>query len=336
MALPANVSDLERHLSLENYADKFTRIKVNTTKDDDGRVSASPHKICMLLAVLDLARAGAFDENRIEYAPPLLERFRRFFDAVRAPGDHPHAYFPFFHLMGDLKGGEASFWHLQPVAGREAVLAALKTVRSHGDVTNNIAYACLDPELHALLQDPANVDALTDALGRHWFGRGLEELDAVVKRSAEVSRYERRLRIGLPSATAEPAPPAYIRDPAFRRLVTQAYDYRCAATGVRILLPSGEAMVEAAHIHPFAEAGDDDPRNGIALSPDMHWAMDRNLIAPGPDYRWRVSSRLDPRIPDLRALCELDGRELLLPTEPRLYPKKEALEWRIAQLREEI
>lgn len=322
-------------MSLENYADKFTRIKVNTTKDDDGRVSASPHKICMLLAVLDLARAGALDENRIEYAPPLLERFRRFFDAVRAPGDHPHAYFPFFHLTGDLKKGEESFWHLQPVAGRETVLAALKTVRSHGDVTNNIAHAYLDPELHALLQDPANVDALTDALGRHWFGRGLEELDNVVKRSAEVSRYERRLRIGLPSATAEPAPPAYIRDPAFRRLVTQAYDYRCAATGVRILLPSGEAMVEAAHIHPFAEAGDDDPRNGIALSPDMHWAMDRNLIAPGPDYRWRVSNRLDPRIPDLRALCELDGRELLLPTEPRLYPKKEALEWRIAQLREE-
>jgi hypothetical protein len=25
------------------------------------------------------------------------------------------------------------------------------------------------------------------------------------------------------------------------------------------------AMVEAAHIHPFSEAGDDDPRNGLAL-----------------------------------------------------------------------
>ena len=29
-------------------------------------------------------------------------------------------------------------------------------------------------------------------------------------------------------------------------------------------------MVEAAHIHPFVEAGDDDPRNGIALTPNMH------------------------------------------------------------------
>jgi predicted restriction endonuclease len=119
----------------------------------------------------------------------------------------------------------------------------------------------------------------------------------VGERSAEVSRYERRLR-----------------------------------TGLRILLPGGEAMVEAAHIHPFAEAGDDDPRNGIALTPDMHWAMDRQLIAPGPDLRWHVSARLDRRIPDFERLCSLEGRELLLPTEPRLYPKREALAWRVGQL----
>ena len=83
---------------------------------------------------------------------------------------------------------------------------------------------------------------------------------------------------------------------------------------------------------PLAEAGDDDPRNGIALTPDMHWAMDRHLIAPGPDLRWHVSARLDRRIPDFERLCSLEGRELLLPTEPRLYPKREALAWRVGRL----
>jgi len=323
-------------VTLKSYSEKLTRLKVNIAGGGEGREGrASPHKICMLLAVLDLARAGELTENRIYYAPPLLERFRRFFDAVRAPGDHPHAYFPFFHLTGELRGGEASFWHLEPLPGRESALLEMSTARSHGDITKNIAYARLDSELHALLQDSSDIDSLTDALSRYWFGRGLEDLANVVRRSAEVSRYERRLRAGLSSTVTEPAPPEYIRDPAFRRIVTQAYDYRCAATGVRILLPSGEAMVEAAHIHPFSVTGDDDPRNGIALSPDMHWAMDRNLIAPGPDLRWHVSGRLDRRIPDLRSLWDLQGRELLLPTEPRLYPKKEALAWRVAQLREE-
>ena len=146
-------------MPLSTYIDKLRRLSVNTAH---GR--ASPHKICMLLAVFDLARAGGLTENRILYAPPLLERFRRFFEAVRAPGDHPNPYFPFFHLAGDLRGGEASFWHLEPLPGREAVLAAMSTARSHGDITQNIACATLDSDFYALLQDPASVDALTDML----------------------------------------------------------------------------------------------------------------------------------------------------------------------------
>ncbi len=97
-------------MPLPTYTAKLRRLSVNTAH---GR--ASPHKICMLLAVFDLARAGALPDNRILYAPPLLERFRRFFEAVRAPGDHPNPYFPFFHPAGDLRGGEASFWHPVPL-----------------------------------------------------------------------------------------------------------------------------------------------------------------------------------------------------------------------------
>lgn len=317
-------------MSLQDYRERFSRLVV---KVRGGR--ASPHKICMLLAALDMARAGALVDNRIEYAPPLLERYRRLFDAVRAPGDHLHPYFPFFHLAGRLRGGAASFWHLQPLPGREAVLDAMTTAVSHADITANVACATLDPELHRLIQDPAAADALAATLGERWFGRGLQDLGAVVDQAGRISSYERTLRdTQAPLQAREQAPPEYVRSAAFRRVVTQAYDYRCAATGVRILLPSGEAMVEAAHIHPFGEAGDDDPRNGLALSPDMHWAMDRNLIAPGPDYRWHVSRVLDRRIPDLRALCELDGRDLLLPVQPRLYPKREALEWRLERLRD--
>ncbi len=287
----------------------------------------------MLLAALDLARAGRLIENKLVYGPELIERYRAYFEAVRAPDEVLHPYYPFFHLKGELDDGTPSFWHLVPQPGRGCALQVIDTPRRMSDVTGNVAYATLDPELHQLLQDDAAIDQLTEALSRKWFQRGLQDLAGVVQRTSRVSRYERSLRIGTPIVLGGEPLPAFVRKPAFRRVVTQVYDYRCAATGVRILLPSGEAMVEAAHIHPFSEAGDDDPRNGIALSPDMHWALDRNLIAPGPDFRWHVSVLLDRRIPDNRGLCDLDGRELLLPTEPRLYPKRESLEWRIARLR---
>jgi putative restriction endonuclease len=93
-------------------------------------------------------------------------------------------------------------------------------------------------------------------------------------------------------------------------------------------------MVEAAHIHPFSEAGDDDPRNGLALTPNMHWAMDKNLIAPGPDYSWHVSKAIDARIADYQSLLAIEGQPLLRPKDRRMWPKQEALAWRLDRLRD--
>lgn len=317
-------------MSLAEYEDKFRRLVVNNSR---GR--ASPHKLCMLLALMDLARAGALPANRIYFAPPLLERYAQFFAAVRRPNDHPNPYFPFFHLTGRLKDGQPSFWHLRALPGREATLDAKGTARSFGDITNNIAYAYLDPELFELLHNEASLNALGETISMHWLDRGLQELRAVASASGQISTYERALRQDEPLKIAE-APPAYIRDPAFRRVVTDVYDYRCAATGLRVLLPGGEAMVEAAHIHPFSEAGDDDPRNGLALTPNMHWAMDRNLIAPGPDPRWHVSPALDKRIPDFQVFVDLEGQPLLPPRERRYAPKRSVLEWRMDRLRSQV
>lgn len=315
-------------MSLAAYADQFRRLKVNVAH---GRTS--PHKICMLLAMLDMARGGALTVNRIEYAPPLLERYAMYFNAVRGAGDHPNPYFPFFHLAGSLRGGGESFWHLQPKPGRESVLANMNTASTARQVTENIDHARLDIGLFDLLQDENAIDALGAVLAETWFDRGLQELDSVVGRMRQINHYERALRrSSVPALIAAEATPSYVRDPAFRRVVTEIYDFRCAATGLRLVLPDGAAMVEAAHIHPFSVAGDDDPRNGLALTPDMHWALDRHLIAPDTDFRWRVSPFLDRRIPDYRVLTELEGKPLFLPRAAHMYPRRDAIEWRMAML----
>jgi putative restriction endonuclease len=312
---------------LARYQRAFTCLNVNMA---GGR--RSPHKVCMLLAVLDLARSGALPRNEIRYTPPLLDRYNRYFSAVRAAGDHSNAYFPFFHLQGALRGGGSSFWRLVPRPGEEAVLARMPTARSHADISAVIDYAELDPALFALLQSVEALDALAETLARHWFDRGLEELRDIAKSERLVTAYERCLRnVDVVSLPPTP-PPEAIRSAAFRRVVLENYDYRCSATGERVLLPDGTAMVEAAHLRPFAESADDDPRNGVALTPDMHWAMDRRLIAPGPDHRWHVHPGLDERIPDYRRLVMLQHKPLLLPREARMYPRRDVLEWRLRQL----
>lgn len=222
------------------------------------------------------------------------------------------------------------------VPGRERALNALGTARSMADIGDNVAYVELDCALFDLLQHPAAIDTLSEVLARQGFDRGLQDLRAVVGRSCDISRYERQLRQGTRLLVTDMCPPAYVRSPAFRRLGMEIHDYRCAATGLRLVLQSGEAMVEAAHIHPFCEAGDDDPRNGLALTPNMHWAVDKNLIAPGPDYRWHVSKIVDDaRIADYQPLLAIKGQALLQPRERRMWPKQEVLAWRLDRLRDQ-
>ncbi|MDO8329577.1 MAG: HNH endonuclease [Fluviicoccus sp.] len=315
-------------MSLESYIRKMQQLVVNQAY---GR--ASPHKICMVLAVFDLARSGGLTCNRIFFSPDLKARYKRYFDAVRSPQDHANPHFPFFHLQGQLRQHTPSFWHLVPYEGREAVVAAMSTATAARAIEDNIAWAALDEELFALLQDPASREVLAESLASHWFDRGLQDLYAVVEQGKQISRYEQAIRGLTLDAPAVREMPAAVRDPAFRRVVTEKYDYRCAATGLRLLLSDGTAMVEAAHIHPFSESADDDPRNGLALTPDMHWAMDKYLIAPGPDFKWHVSSLLDDRIPDNRLLTDLKGKALFLPAEMRFYPKQEVLDWRLEVMR---
>jgi putative restriction endonuclease len=305
-------------VSIETYKKKLTR--------DLRTAPGAPHKICMLLAVFDLVRSGYLKINRIEYSQPLLESYRQYFDAVRTDFNHPNPYFPFYYLSGTLKTKEKSFWRVVPLPGKSP-----KEPRGNKDITENLSHVELENDLFSLIQDPVSLEVLTDALVRYWFDRGYEDLLAVASQAKLVSNYEHRLRdLNAPKAS-EPEPPEYIRNPAFRRVVLDTYDYRCAATGLRVLV-NDTAMVEAAHIHPFSESGDDDPRNGLALTPNMHWAMDSQLIAPGPDFKWHVSKQLDSRIPDFIFLIELDGKDIFLPRERRLYPKQEALDWRLSRL----
>lgn len=293
----------------------------------------------MLLAVLDLARAGQLKENVVLYSPDLLDRFATYFAVVAGPRDHANPYYPFFALGGKLRDRSPSFWHLVAKAGRETVLESLGTARSHKDILQNIEYAQLDQPLFELLQDDYALDVLSETLAEQ-LQRGHTELRAMMghlKAIGDISRYERTLRHTEDSSVRQvrdmcAIPNQSIRDPAFRRVVTQAYDYRCCATGLRLLLPDGAAMVEAAHLIPFSETQDDDPRNGIALTPNMHWALDRNLIAPTPSFTWRISKQIDDRVPDFQELSRLDGRKLFLPSQSNLWPKREALEWRASQI----
>ena len=111
-----------------------------------------------------------------------------------------------------------------------------------------------------------------------------------------------------------------VRDAAFRGHVLDAYDNRCAVTGLRMVNGGGKAEAQAAHIWGVAEGGPDVVQNGIALSATAHWLFDRHLISLDDECRLLVSHNKVPS--ELIRLFPAPGERVRLPADPRLHPHR--------------
>jgi len=276
----------------------------------------------MLLAVMSLAENGGLTENRVAPDPELVELFRKYFEVVRAGNDSCTPENPFYYLKGE------GFWHLHGHAGREAEVDAMSGPGSWGTIAERVSYASLEEGLYELICQPVSREVLRDALiGRYFPDRRGQVLD-IAEGEQDVGKVRKSWEAGKRKEQSEGEA---ARNAAFSRTVRRAYDYRCAACGVRFIYED-TTLIDAAHLIPWSESHDDRPQNGMALCKNHHWVMDKRLIAPGPDMRWHVSRRLDRRIEGQARLVELRGESVLLPREKSMYPSTPALEWRATRL----
>jgi putative restriction endonuclease len=110
---------------------------------------------------------------------------------------------------------------------------------------------------------------------------------------------------------------------AFRILVTEAYQKRCAFTGERTL-----PVLEAAHIQPFARQGPNLVCNGLLLRSDLHILFDRGYVTVTPDLTIQVSKRIREEFENGRDYYVHHGRPLLvLPGASAERPGSEFLRW---------
>lgn len=111
---------------------------------------------------------------------------------------------------------------------------------------------------------------------------------------------------------------------AFRAVVLDVYESRCAVTGHRI-----RPTLQAAHIRPVSQGGEHRVDNGLLLRSDIHTLFDLGYVTVDPKYRLRVSPRLREDFgngDDLYAR-EAAGQQIALPRARANLPSREALEW---------
>lgn len=108
-----------------------------------------PHKLVMLLSVIELADRGLLMENKIYLEEPLITIFENYFSLVRKKDDWCQPGPPFFHLR------TSGFWFHRVKAGREKAYALMTT--SGGGlrpIQDNIDYAYLRDDLFRAIQNP--------------------------------------------------------------------------------------------------------------------------------------------------------------------------------------
>ena len=292
------------------------------------RGKPKPHKVLMLLAVLDLFDEGVLRENRIPYGPALVERFGEYFRLVEQEGDWCQPAPPFFHLRS------AGFWKHQPIVGREVQYASLTTSGGGSRrILDNIEYAYLDEDAFAVISTPKGRQSLRQFILRTFFA--LEEqnkLLVMIQEQAKVTQYESILENSATAPEDTLPHDTFTRNTAFGRMIRRIYDYQCAMCGLRIITPNGSTPIDAAHLIPWSESHDDSPTNGIALCKLHHWALDAGLVAPTLDLKWVVSPWLDRRRNSERELARFHRSAILLPRDRVHYPKREAIIWRLSSL----
>lgn len=254
---------------LSDWLKKFQKLRV-----DRASKTPAPHKPLLLLAILDLIESGDIATPQVKLTPELAFRFLGYWEIVAARGRSVgRVELPFFHLQSDGV--------LRHVA-HDGLEAALRSIRPTSvELLNRVvSYAELPADLFALMSDRQNRDAMRRSLiGGNWF---LPHEKAKLNAVLGIENNPSMLCDEAAAVSSEEV--CQGRDIRFRLQIVPMYGYSCLLCGVKMLLPSGVTLVEAAHIHQFSQSRNDDITNGMALCRNHHWAFDQGLWTLGHDF----------------------------------------------------
>jgi len=148
-------------MGLLDYERRFSNLRLNRSgggRGGGGDGHRSPHKVAMLLAVMDGIQSDEITDNRIFFSKALRTRFKTHLDQLAADADRNNPHLPFFHLRSE------GFWHHQIKPSGRAEYASLSTASGPGVIDRCIQYAYLDDELFELLGNSLVAELLRQAL----------------------------------------------------------------------------------------------------------------------------------------------------------------------------
>lgn len=267
----------------------------------------APHKPLLLLCLLDMAEAGELTGRTFMRTAGLVLRFKSYGALVseRWP-TRLDLRMPFFYLRTQ------GFW--------QAFTLEMTTAQAPESGFVNE----LHEEFFDLLGDADfRLKARLLLVSRYFEPR--ERVALLVSLGLCVDRADKsEPRMAALNKEAEEAARKKGRSARFAVQVVSRYKFTCALTGLCCLTADGAAIVDAAHIEPFAESQNDDIENGLALCKNAHWMFDEGLWSVRGDGRVLLApQRFTENGPEGLRLQPYAGRLLQFAAGVTMRPKND-------------
>ena len=278
--------------------EKWLRVASNLRVDRKGTIA--PHKPLLLLVLAELAEQDKLTEKILPLTGELVFRFLAYWTVVaERRSQRPDIHLPFFHMRSD------GCWTPLDENG-QPTLERRRAVAAEMDIT---FLACLNEsefrkQMRRILIAKYFVNFAERAALYQLVGLPVP-LDPIVKEDARL--YEAARERG--------------REARFRLSVVPAYNYTCALTRYRLVTVDSGSIVEAAHIHQFADSRNNHPRNGIALCKNAHWMFNEGLWSLDNNYRVLIDpKRFDESGAQELLLSGKANTPILLPADSNYWP----------------
>ncbi|MGC4045936.1 MAG: HNH endonuclease [Armatimonas sp.] len=301
--------------ALPKYLHELAHLHRNATKAK----GAAPHKPLLLLAILQELDAGRISENLITLTPELVAAFQTNWQALvpKEANWQPRMSYPFRYLKRD------GFWEL--VKDGQPVTIETKYEPS----LNQLAALCdggrFSADLWELLTDSQIRAVLRDQIQNTYFAGTSTPVSEVVTLNylaIQIDRLKNQAQAKFKvKYVQERKDECYVRNRLFPQVIRDLYNNSCCICHQSASLPKS-TLIDGAHIMPFAEFHNDDPRNGLALCKNHHWAFDAGAWSLTDEGRVIVSPKLASSAGFLEA-----NAPIALPKEATCKPDPQALAW---------
>ncbi|MGM0587194.1 MAG: HNH endonuclease [Bacteroidota bacterium] len=294
---------------------------------DERTKGKAPHKPFMLFAVMDGIALGWISKNKVKIDDDLVDAFYRYWKRLALTNHQTTIAYPFVYLKS------SDFWEIvykpdvNPYSdGWTPTLAG---------IDRRISHARLDDGFYNMMQSVEGRSEITEVLLDGYFDVGIHDDIREIRRD-QVSIYQ--YADELVQLVASPFEPYHrkptdtryqkqqVREPGFSLLIRKNYGHKCAICRSKIKTEKGTSLVDGAHIIPWNQSYNDDPRNGLALCKTHHWMFDQYLLTIDPEsFQLKISNWLKQKGERVDETLARDGEEVLVPDDEQYLPSELAL-----------